>query len=65
MARCAGCQARGTGSVYLFKCSTEAVVTPLTYRAVNFIKAAEGEEYYDYATDFNPFRIHRVRTGHE
>jgi len=52
-------------SNYLFKCSMEALVTTLTYRVVNFLEAAEGEDYYDYATDFNPFRIWGVRTGHE
>jgi len=52
-------------SNYLFKCSMEALITPLTYRAVNFLKAAEGEDYYDYATDFNPFRLLGVRDIHE
>jgi len=52
-------------SNYLFKCSMEAAVTPLTYRVVNFLKAAEGEDYYDYTTDFNPFKIWEVRAGYE
>ena len=35
----------------------EAAVTPLTYRIINFLKRAEGEDYYDYGTDFNPFKL--------
>ena len=42
---------------YLFKCGVEALMTPVTYAAVNRLKAAEGEDYYDRATNFNPFRI--------
>jgi len=52
-------------SNYLFKCSMEALVTPLTYRAVNFLKAAEGEDYYDCDTDFSPFRLLGVRNARE
>ena len=44
-------------SNYLFKTGMEAAVTPLTYRVINFLKAAEQEDYYDYDTDFNPFRL--------
>lgn len=44
-------------SNYLIKCAWEAVVTPLTYRAVSFLKRAEDEDYYDYKTDFTPFSI--------
>jgi queuosine precursor transporter len=41
---------------YLFKCSVEALMTPVTYRVVNLLKRAENEDYYDYDTDFNPFK---------
>jgi len=44
-------------SNYVFKCSLEAAVTPLTYRLVNFLKRAEGVDVYDVHTDFNPFRL--------
>lgn len=44
-------------SNYLFKTAVEAAVTPLTYRVINFLKASEGEDHYDYGTDFNPFRL--------
>ncbi len=44
-------------SNYLFKCGVEAAVTPLTYRLINFLKQAEGEDYFDYDTDFNPFKL--------
>lgn len=42
---------------YVFKCSVEALMTPITYRIVNMLKQAENEDYYDYDTDFNPFRV--------
>jgi len=35
----------------------EAVMTPVTYRVVYFLKRTEQEDYYDYKTDFNPFKI--------
>lgn len=44
-------------SNYLFKCFVEIAVTPLTYRLVSFLKRAEGVDFYDYGTDFNPFRV--------
>ena len=43
---------------YLFKCGVEAIMTPVTYWAVNWLKKAEHEDYYDYNTNFNPFKIH-------
>jgi hypothetical protein len=42
---------------YLFKVGIEACMTPLTYIAVNALKRAEAEDYYDRKTDFNPFAI--------
>ena len=42
---------------YLFKCGWEALVTPFTYIAVNFLKKAENEDYYDRDTNFTPFSI--------
>jgi uncharacterized integral membrane protein (TIGR00697 family) len=44
-------------SNYLFKCSIEAIATPLTYRLVNFLKRSEGADHFDNDTDFNPFRL--------
>lgn len=41
---------------FLFKVGIEAVMTPLTYRVVNLLKRLEQEDYFDYHTDFNPFR---------
>jgi len=41
---------------YLFKCGVEALMTPVTYVVVNRLKRAESEDYYDYNTDFNPFK---------
>jgi uncharacterized integral membrane protein (TIGR00697 family) len=41
---------------YLFKTAVEAIMTPVTYIIVEKLKRFEKEDYYDYATDFNPFR---------
>ncbi len=43
---------------YMFKCIVEALMTPITYRVVNFLKISEGEDYFDTNTNFNPFLIH-------
>ena len=40
---------------YLFKCGVEALMTPVTYGVVGFLKRAENEDYYDKETNFNPF----------
>ncbi|MGB9594108.1 MAG: queuosine precursor transporter, partial [Anaerolineae bacterium] len=50
-------------SNYLFKTGLEIVMTPVTYQIVGFLKRAENEDYYDYGTDFNPFRIDRERVS--
>ena len=42
---------------YLFKVGIEALMTPVTYRVVKWLKRVEGEDYYDYETDFNPFKV--------
>lgn len=42
---------------YLFKVGVEALMTPLTYAAVNNLKRLESEDYFDSNTKFNPFRI--------
>lgn len=42
-------------SNYVFKCGMEAIMTPATYRATNFLKKAENEDVYDTDTNFNPF----------
>ncbi|HDN79140.1 MAG: VUT family protein [Chloroflexi bacterium] len=44
-------------SNYVFKCGLEAAMTPVTYQIVNSLKRAEQEDYYDYETDFNPFKL--------
>lgn len=41
---------------YLFKVAIEVLMTPLTYRIVNALKRAEREDYFDWQTDFNPFK---------
>jgi uncharacterized integral membrane protein (TIGR00697 family) len=42
---------------YLFKCSIEALMTPITYLVVNTLKRVEHEDYYDRETNFTPFQI--------
>jgi uncharacterized integral membrane protein (TIGR00697 family) len=42
---------------YLFKVAIEAAMTPVTYLAVNRLKRAENEDYYDRDTNFNPFAV--------
>lgn len=42
---------------YIFKCGVEAIMTPVTYGIVNFLKRAEKEDYYDRDTNFNPFVV--------
>lgn len=44
-------------SNYLFKCSIEALMTPVTYIVVNFLKRQENEDYYDRETNFTPFQV--------
>ena len=42
---------------YVIKMSWEALLTPLTYKIVNFLKRAENEDYFDDHTDFTPFSV--------
>jgi uncharacterized integral membrane protein (TIGR00697 family) len=42
---------------YLFKCSIEALMTPVTYLVINTLKRLEHEDYYDRETNFTPFQI--------
>ncbi|TRZ64483.1 MAG: VUT family protein [Rhodocyclaceae bacterium] len=42
---------------YALKTGLEVLMTPVTYRMVNFLKRKEHEDWYDRNTDFNPFRI--------
>jgi queuosine precursor transporter len=42
---------------YIIKVLWEAVVTPVTYQVVGFLKRAEQEDFFDYDTDFTPFSI--------
>ena len=42
---------------WLAKTAIEAILTPLTYAAVNYLKKKEAIDTYDYKTNFNPFSI--------
>ncbi len=44
-------------SNYVFKVAIEVLCTPLTYRAVAFLKRTEHEDYYDVDTRFTPFSL--------
>lgn len=55
--------AAAAASGYLFKVAYEAMITPVTYAVVNFLKRSEGIDMYDRDTNFNPFifRADRVK----
>ena len=42
---------------YTLKVLWEVVMTPVTYRVVNFLKRAEREDYFDRGTNFTPFSL--------
>jgi hypothetical protein len=42
---------------YLLKVLWEVLMTPFTYRIVNFLKRAESEDYFDRHTNFTPFSL--------
>jgi len=44
-------------SNYIFKVGLEVILTPVTYQIVGFLKKRERVDYFDYGTDFNPFRF--------
>jgi uncharacterized integral membrane protein (TIGR00697 family) len=44
-------------SNYVLKVLWEVVMTPFTYRVVNFLKRAESEDYFDRRTNFTPFSL--------
>jgi queuosine precursor transporter len=41
---------------YLFKCIVEALMTPVTYLAVRFLKKRENVDAYDKGVSMNPFK---------
>ena len=44
-------------SNYAIKVLWEVLMTPVTYRVVNFLKRAEREDYFDRETNFTPFSL--------
>jgi uncharacterized integral membrane protein (TIGR00697 family) len=42
---------------YFLKVLWEAIITPVTYRVVAFLKRVENEDYYDRDTNFSPFTL--------
>ncbi len=49
---------------WLAKVGIEAVATPLTYVAVNYLKKTEGIDPYDFKTNFSPFAFGTRETSH-
>jgi hypothetical protein len=41
----------------MLKVGWEVVMTPFTYRIVNFLKRAESEDYFYRKTSFTPFSL--------
>jgi queuosine precursor transporter len=44
-------------SQFVVKTLVETLFTPVTYAVVNFLKRAEGEDFYDRDTNFTPFKL--------
>jgi conserved hypothetical integral membrane protein len=44
-------------SNYVFKVGLEVILTPLTYQIVGGLKRREKVDYFDYKTNFNPFKF--------
>jgi uncharacterized PurR-regulated membrane protein YhhQ (DUF165 family) len=42
---------------WALKVAWEALLTPVTYAVVGFLKKREGVDVYDSGTDFTPFRV--------
>ena len=42
---------------WVIKVAIEALATPLTYKAVNYLKRKENMDIYDSSTNFNPFKL--------
>jgi uncharacterized integral membrane protein (TIGR00697 family) len=42
---------------WIIKVSYEILAIPWTYMITRYLKRVEHEDYYDYQTDFNPFRL--------
>jgi uncharacterized integral membrane protein (TIGR00697 family) len=42
---------------YLLKVGWEVVLTPVTYWVVGALKRAESEDFFDWNTNFSPFRL--------
>jgi hypothetical protein len=47
-------------SGYVFKVTYEVLATPLTYVTVNALKRAEGVNFFDRGTNFNPFALRKA-----
>ena len=48
---------------YLLKVGWEVIITPFTYKVVNFLKRAESEDYFDRHTNFTPFSLDVPSSG--
>lgn len=48
---------KGIAGGWIMKSIVEILMTPFTYIVVNWLKKAEGIDYYDRDTNFNPFAL--------
>jgi uncharacterized integral membrane protein (TIGR00697 family) len=48
---------------YLFKCTVEILMTPVTYLSVRTLKKAEAIDTYDVGVSFNPFQREKPSAG--
>ena len=44
-------------SNYIFKCSVEILLTPVTYKIVKFLKKKDQVDAFDYGVRYNPFQL--------
>jgi queuosine precursor transporter len=42
---------------WIVKTAYETLATPLTYAVVGYLKRKDGQDVFDYSTDFNPMRV--------
>ncbi len=50
---------QGIVAGWLIKTAVEALMTPVTYFVVNWVKRVENEDHYDRDTNFNPFILRK------
>jgi len=46
---------------WIIKTLVETIMTPVTYIVINYLKKAEGVDYYDRGTNFSPFIVEPIQ----